>query len=82
MPGGVQRLHLLEDVVARLRIDAGGRLVEEQQRRPVDDGDGEVEPPLHAAGEGAGAVVGPVGQADGGEQLVDPVAGVPAPPRP
>ena len=43
---------------ARLRVEAGRRLVEEQDRRAVDDPQADVEPALHAAGVGAGRPVG------------------------
>src|SRR5439155_14795558 len=54
---GGELFDVLEEVVARLRIDARGRLVEEQHRRIVDQGTGQVEATLHPAGVGAGAVV-------------------------
>src|SRR5688572_26364841 len=46
-----QRAHGLEDVVAALRIDADGGLVEDEQLGAVEDTGGEVEPALHPAGE-------------------------------
>ena len=50
--GGVEPAHFLEDVIARLRIDADGRLVEQQQPRLMHQGHAQVEPAFHAAGEG------------------------------
>ena len=59
------RLALLQQVlqplphqVARLRVEAGGRLVEEQQVGVVDERAAEREPPLHAARELARLGVG------------------------
>ena len=40
-------------LVATLRVEAGGGLVEEQHRRPVHERGGEVEPAAHATGVGA-----------------------------
>jgi hypothetical protein len=74
-----QRLDRLEDRVARLGVDADGRLVEDQQLRVVQQADADVEPALHAAGELSGAVVGPVGQPDDLEHLVDAAGS--SPPR-
>ena len=45
----VQRPHLLPDRLAADRVEAGGRLVEEEDPRFVDERGGEVEPALHAA---------------------------------
>ena len=53
-----------------LRVEAGGRLVEEQHRRAVDERGGEVEPPAHAARVGADGPVGGVGELEALEQLV------------
>ena len=39
------------DALAALRIDADRRLVEQHDARPVEDAAGDVEAPLHAAGE-------------------------------
>ncbi len=43
---------------ARLRVEPGGRLVEEEHARPVDEADRDVEPPLHPAGVAARDAVG------------------------
>ena len=59
-----QRLEVVEDGVAALRIDADGRLVEDQDVGIVDQRGGDVEAPLHAAAEGLRLVAGAVGQAD------------------
>src|SRR5262249_35504994 len=42
------------------RIDAGGRLVEQEQLRLMHERSPQVEPALHAAGECTDALVGPV----------------------
>src|SRR5260221_268054 len=70
---GVQAADLFEYVMARLRIDADGRLVQKEQTRPVHQPGAEVEAPLHAAGKGAGPVIAAVGQAHGTQNLVDGV---------
>ena len=47
---GLQLFDALEDVVARLRIHAHGRLVEKDYLWIMHQGGGHIEPPLHAAG--------------------------------
>ena len=64
---------------ARLRVEAGRRLVEEEHLRLVDEPDRDVEPALHPAGVAAGRPVGRVLQPDEPEQLVH--AGVQRLPR-
>ena len=64
-------LDLLPHVGAHLGVEAGGRLVEEQDARPVDEREPDVEPPLHAAREGADDPVGGVREAEAVEQLLD-----------
>ena len=66
----VQRPHLLPDRLAADRVEPGGRLVEEEHARFVDQRRGEVEPALHAARVGADAAVGGGGQVDPLEQVV------------
>ena len=56
MPCAPERGDRLEDRVAALGVDAHRRLVEEQQARPVEQADADVEPALHAAAEGRDAV--------------------------
>ena len=51
-------MHQLPEVAARLRIKAGGRLVEEQHRRIVDQRDGQQQALLLAAGELAAVASG------------------------
>ena len=54
------------------RVEAGGRLVEEDDPRPADQGHGEVETALHAPGVRRGAAVGGLGEAEPLQQLVHP----------
>ena len=62
----VERPHLLPDRLAADRVEAGGRLVEEEHAGFVDERGGEVESALHPAGVAADAAVG------GGDE-VDPL---------
>jgi hypothetical protein len=54
-----------------LGIEAGRRLVEEEHPWPVDQAQGDVEPPLHAARIGAGQTAGGLREPEPLEQLVD-----------
>ena len=65
-----QRLEVVEDGVAALRVDADRRLVEIRSG-VVEQRRGDVEPPLHAAAEGRRLVAGAVGEAHELERLVD-----------
>ncbi|BDZ59185.1 hypothetical protein GCM10025872_28420 [Barrientosiimonas endolithica] len=56
-------------VAAAARVEAGGRLVEEDHRRVGDQRAREVEPAPHAAGVGLGGAVGRVLEAELREQL-------------
>ena len=67
--GGEAR-DLLPQRRAALDVEAGRRLVEEQDPRVVDEREREVEPPLHAARVAADAAVGGVAEPDALEQLV------------
>ena len=53
-------------------VEAGGRLVEEEHRRPRDEAGGQVEAPAHAAGVALDDAVGGVGQLEPLEQLGRP----------
>ena len=55
---------------AALDVEAGGRLVEEEDTGPVQQREGQVEPPLHAARVAADLAVGRIGEADALDQLV------------
>ena len=71
-PVVAQAMELVPDVWRQDRVDAGGRLVEEQQRRLVDEGARELEPALHAAGQLARPPAAGVPQVDELEDLADP----------
>jgi len=73
-----QLLHHVEDAAAALGVDAHRRLVHEQQLRPVEQPGGDVDAPLHAAGEGLDVILGPVAQPDLGQQFVDAPLQLPA----
>ena len=60
----LQRLEVVEDRVAALRIDADRRLVEQQDVGIVQQAGGEIEPPLHAAAERLDAIARAIGEAD------------------
>ena len=58
----VESADIVPELLAKLDIDAGGRLVEHQDRRRVDHRLGDQQPALHAARQGAGIGVGLVGR--------------------
>ena len=68
---GLDRPDQLPEVVARLRIEAGRRLVEEQDARVVGEGDREQQALHLAAGELAVVAVGDLLERAGPDQLVD-----------
>ena len=55
---------MLQQLGRRLRIETGGRLVEDRDLRILHQDFGEAEPLPHAARERLDALVGDVGQAD------------------
>ena len=57
-------LNIFPDVISRLRVEAERRLVEEENPGRVKERAGDLEPALHAAGEGLGEAVLPVPEAD------------------
>ena len=70
--GGAVRdeaLDRLPQADAAARVEAGRRLVEEQDRRVGDEGGREVEAAAHAAGVGLGHALGGVGELEALEQL-------------
>jgi len=75
-PAGHQIADDLPHGAAAARVQAGGRLVEEDDAGVADQGHREVEPPAHAAGVGSSRFACRVGQAELAEQL-----GCPPPPR-
>ena len=65
-----QARHLLPHVGAALRVEPGGRLVEEEDARVMHERERQVEPALHAARVAADLAVRRVGEADALEQRV------------
>ena len=63
LAGAGERFQAVEDRVAALRVDAGGRFVEQQHVGVVHQRTGDVEPSLHPAAEGRRLVACPVRQA-------------------
>ena len=61
----------LPELTPRQRVDAGGRLVEDQQVGVVDEGAAQTELLLHAAGQLAGGAVRERGESGGVQQLID-----------
>ena len=59
--------------VPRLRVETGGRLVEQQHLRLVDQAAGDGEPALHAAGQRVDLGVAPVAELHEVEQLLGPL---------
>jgi hypothetical protein len=59
----------LPDVVAALRVEPGGRFVQEQHRRARDEAGGEIEAAAHAAGERAHEPVAGLFEPELGDQL-------------
>jgi hypothetical protein len=57
--------------VPGLRVQSGGRLVQQQDLRVVDQRPGDRQPALHAAGQRFDLVLGPVGQLGEVQQLLD-----------
>ena len=68
----VEPPHLLLEVDPVLRVEPGRGLVEEHERRLVDEPDRDVEPAPLAAGERRDRAAGVLGEVEGGEQLVGP----------
>ena len=69
-PFVVDALDVVPELEPQLDVDARGRLVEDQQPRPVHHRPRQDHPPFHPAGEGAGAFVALLGQREGLEQLL------------
>ena len=67
-----QPMELVPDPAAQERVDARRRLVEEEQRRIVDERAGQLESPLHPARQPAGATTAHVPQVDELEDLAGP----------
>ena len=75
MPAGDQLVDEVPHRVAAAGVEPGGRLVEEQHRRPPDEAHGDVEATAHAARVGAGAAVGGAGEVEALEQLAGALGG-------
>ena len=71
---GDEHPHDLPHLVAAAGVEAGGRLVEEQQVGRHDDAGGDVEPAAHATRVLLHQAVGGVGEPEGVEQLAGPLA--------
>ena len=69
-----ERADDVPDLVARARVEARRRLVEEHELGRDDDARGDIDPPAHAAGVVLHEPTGRVGQPEGVEQLVRPRA--------
>ena len=61
---------LVPERAAALDVEAGGRLVEEEDARTVEERQGEVEPAFHATGVAAHLAIGGVGEPDALDQLI------------
>ena len=69
VPGGVAEQGA--EAIVRAEVGGGAEDVEQEHIGVVEHGDGQGDLLLHAAGEGAGLFVGPVGEVEQVEQLVD-----------
>ncbi len=69
---GLQVVDVLPDRRAGLRVQAHGRLVQEQHVRRVQQAAGDLQPPLHAARVGADQAVPAIPQPDHVEHLLHP----------
>ena len=74
-PAALQLVEPLPEEVPRLRVEAGGRLVEDDELRLVDERAGDREAPLHAAGQRLDLVLRALVELDELEQLVGPLVG-------
>ena len=60
MPSRAQRVDQRPELLAHLRVEADGRLVEQHEPRPVDERPRDQQTPAHPAGELVDARVAPV----------------------
>ena len=74
-PAPLQLVEALPQQVPRLRVEAGRRLVQDDQLRLVDERAGDRQAPLHAAGQRLDLVLGALVELDELEQLVGALAG-------
>src|ERR1700730_10672974 len=70
--GFAQAAHNCENVLPRLWIHSGGRLVEQEDSGAMHQSRGEIETPLHPAGESTRVIVTAAFQPDQVQQLADP----------
>ncbi len=70
MPFCVEHADDVPDLVAAPRIEAGGRLVEEEELRRHHQARGDVEPAPHAAGEFLDLLARRLGEPEGAEQFL------------
>jgi hypothetical protein len=66
----------LVDLAGGDRVQAGGRLVQEQQLRVAEQRPGQGDPLAEPFGQGAAGIVGPVGQVDGPQRAADAIVWV------
>ena len=74
--GLVEFQHIFPKLLPEIDIDAGGRLVQHQNRRRMDHCLRHQQPPLHPAGQGPGIGIGLVLQMDGTQQFHRPPLGL------
>ena len=72
-PGAPELFDRLADDERRLRVERGGRFVEEDDRRVVEQRPGDGELLLHALAERAGHVVAPIPQREQAQVALDPL---------
>ena len=74
MPSAAQRVDQRPELLAHLRVEPDGRLVEQHEPRPVDERPGDQQPPPHPAGELVHARVAAVDEVRQLERALDRVA--------
>ena len=74
MPSAAQRVDQRPELLAHLRVEADGRLVEQHEPRAVDERARDQQPPPHAARELVDARVAPVDEVRHLERALDRVA--------
>ena len=80
LPG--ELLDAVPHLDARLRVEPGGRLVQEDHRRIPDQAHGDVQAAAHASGVRRHPPLGRVGELEAGQQVVRDLAGVLQVPQP
>ena len=65
---------ILPQLAARSRVEAGGRFVHQQNRRPVQQSLGDLDAPFQAAGEGFDHLAQPIAQPKPSRDFVDALA--------